>query len=200
MTRQVICLYGIFQTYMEFGGAEMPRQTIKRTGKRGPRPRGPYADKRKTLTTRITNKTRESLDAAAKATDRSLSQEIEFRLERSFLQDEADERVREAVLEDVYESFGTEKKTFLIMRALASVAQMAEQITGKSWLEDPGTNRLANSMISEAINRYGPAKTDEVPNIMLAGTQKRIAREALDVWRASLSGASKKKRRTKKKG
>ena len=117
------------------------------------------------------------------------------------MQDEADERVREAVLEDVYESFGTEKKTFLIMRALASIAQMAEQITGKSWLEDPGTNNLANSMISEAINRYGPAKTDEVPNIMLAGTQKKIAREALDVWhdwRAGLSGASKKKRRTKK--
>ena len=63
----------------------MPRQTVKKAGRPGPRPRGPYADKRKTLTTRITTKTRERLDAAAKATDRSLSQEIEFRLEQSFL-------------------------------------------------------------------------------------------------------------------
>ncbi len=197
MTRQVICLYGIFQTYMEFGGAEMPRQTIKRTGKRGPRPRGPYADKRKTLTTRITNKTRENLDAAAKATDRSLSQEIEFRLERSFLQDEADERVRETTLEVIYDSFGGEK-TFRVMSLLASMVQVVEQRTGKSYFEDPDTNIKANNMISEAINRYGPAKTDEVPSAFEAIDRKKAAREWLDIWHSGLPGASKKKRRTKK--
>ena len=175
----------------------MPRQTIKRTGKRGVRPRGPYADKRKTLTTRITNKTRENLDAAAKATDRSLSQEIEFRLERSFLQDEADERVREAVLEGIYDSFGGEKK-FGVMRLKASMIQMVEQYTGKSYFEDPHTNIRANAMMAEADNLYGPAKTDEVPNIMLAGVQKKAAREWLDIWRTDWRRASKKKRRTKK--
>ncbi len=181
----------------------MPRQTIKRTGKRGVRPRGPYVDKRKTLTTRITNKTRENLDAAAKATDRSLSQEIEFRLERSFLQDEADERIRETVLKDIYDSFG-KKKTFRIMRLLASMVQIVEQTTGKSWLEDPETNIWVNEMISEAINRYGPARTDKVPNIFEAIDRKKSAREALDIWqsykneRSNLPGTSKKKRRTKK--
>ncbi len=175
----------------------MPRQTIKRTGKRGVRPRGPYADKRKTLTTRITNKTRENLDAAAKATDRSLSQEIEFRLERSFLQDDADNRVRETTLEVIYDSFGGEK-TFRVMGLLASMVQVVEQRTGKSYFEDPDTNIKANNMISEAINRYGPAKTDEVPSAFEAIDRKKAAREWLDIWHSGLPGASKKKRRTKK--
>ena len=175
----------------------MPRQTIKRTGKRGPRPRGPYVDKRRTLTTRITNETRERLDAAAKATDRSLSQEIEFRLEHSFLQDDADERVREAVLEGIYDSFG-EKKTFEIMRLMASMIQMVEQSTGKSWLKDPETNIWVNRMISEAINRYGPARTDEVLSAFETVEQRGVTRKTLDIWRSGLPGASKKKRRTKK--
>ena len=58
----------------------------KQPKKRGPgRPaRGPYTDKRKTLTTRITADMREALEDAAKKADRSLSQEIELRLEQSF--------------------------------------------------------------------------------------------------------------------
>lgn len=54
----------------------------------GPKPRGPFQDKRKTLTTRITEDTRARLDAAAQQTGRSLSQEIELRLEKSFLLDD----------------------------------------------------------------------------------------------------------------
>ncbi len=62
----------------------MARAAKKKAGKPGPKPRGPFADKRRTLTTRITDRTRQRLDDAAAATDRSLSQEIELRLERSF--------------------------------------------------------------------------------------------------------------------
>ena len=50
----------------------------------GPKPRGPFQDKRKTMTTRITESTRIRLDEAAQAADRSLSQEIEYRLVQSF--------------------------------------------------------------------------------------------------------------------
>ena len=62
----------------------MARAAKKKAGKPGPKPRGPFADKRRTLTTRITDRTRQRLEDAAAATDRSLSQEIELRLERSF--------------------------------------------------------------------------------------------------------------------
>ena len=199
LTRQVICLYGTFQTYMEFWGegAEMPRQAIKKTGRRGPRPRGPFADKRKTLTTRITNKTRENLDAAAKATDRSLSQEIEFRLERSFLQDDADNRVREAVLEGIWTSFGG-IIIFRTMRLMASMIQAIEQTTGKTWLKDPKTRNLVNSVFLEAVDQFWPAISDEVLSVRESAERKAAARKFLDVWRSNLPGASKKKRRTKK--
>ena len=175
----------------------MPRQAIKKTGRRGPRPRGPFADKRKTLTTRITNKTRENLDAAAKATDRSLSQEIEFRLERSFLQDDADNRVREAVLEGIWTSFGG-IIIFRTMRLMASMIQAIEQTTGKTWLKDPKTRNLVNSVFLEAVDQFWPAISDEVLSVRESAERKAAARKFLDVWRSNLPGASKKKRRTKK--
>jgi uncharacterized protein (DUF1778 family) len=55
----------------------------KKRRKPGPKPKGPFEDKRRTLTTRITDETRLMLEAAAAQTGRSLSQEIEFRLETS---------------------------------------------------------------------------------------------------------------------
>ncbi len=46
-------------------------------------------DRRKTTSTRITPETRAQLEEAAAQTGRSLAQEIEFRLEKSFLTDDA---------------------------------------------------------------------------------------------------------------
>jgi hypothetical protein len=62
--------------------------------RRGPQPRGEFEDKRRTLTTRITDITRQRLEAASRTNGRSLSQEIEWRLERSFEQQGA---LREAM-------------------------------------------------------------------------------------------------------
>ena len=50
----------------------------------GPKPRGPFQNKRLTLTTRITEDLRKKLEAAAEDSGRSLSQEIELRLIESF--------------------------------------------------------------------------------------------------------------------
>ena len=55
--------------------------------KPGAKPRGPFEDRRKTFTTRITAETRAQLDAAAAHSGRSLSQEIELRLVLSFERD-----------------------------------------------------------------------------------------------------------------
>ena len=86
--------------------------------KPGPQPRGPYSDKRKTLSTRITVETRRQLDKAAKDSGRSLAQEVELRLDRSFQRDDADDRVREAVWADVRNMFGGKRK-FVLMRLTA---------------------------------------------------------------------------------
>lgn len=63
----------------------------------GAKPRGPFRNKRSILTTRITNQTRRALEEASRMTGRSLSQEIEVRLEQSFLDDEAAQLFRDRV-------------------------------------------------------------------------------------------------------
>ncbi len=75
-------------------------------GKRGPAPKGEYPDKSKVLSTRIRPDLRAQLDAASKESGRSLSQEIEHRLRRTFIEDE----------KFMY-MFGS-KTNFFIMRAI----------------------------------------------------------------------------------
>src|SRR5688572_13310257 len=62
-------------------------------GKRGPKPTGPYGDKTKVLSTRITAPTRAALERAAAKSKRSLSSEIEYRLRRSFDEDQKIEEI-----------------------------------------------------------------------------------------------------------
>ena len=57
-------------------------------GARGPKPKGGYGDKTAVLSTRITAPTRRALETAAAKSGRSLSSEVEYRLRRSFDEDE----------------------------------------------------------------------------------------------------------------
>lgn len=52
--------------------------------RRGPRPRGPFSQKDAAMATRVTADVRHALEAAASRNNRSLSQEVEIRLARSF--------------------------------------------------------------------------------------------------------------------
>jgi hypothetical protein len=97
--------------------------------RRGPRPKGEFEDKRRTLSTRITEETREHLEQARASTGRSLSQEIEFRLEQSFKSDQ--------VLAEVLG--GT--RAFEIFRQLSLVAkdierEMSEREVVGKWTDD----------------------------------------------------------------
>ena len=96
-------------------------------GKRGPAPKGDYAGKSKVLSTRITPETRTHLEAASKATGRSLSQEIEHRLARTF----RDDRQIESV-------FGS-RRNFMLMRLIAAIAATPHnpKHPGADWLDDP---------------------------------------------------------------
>ena len=81
-------------------------------------------DRRKTTSTRITPETRAQLEAAAAHSGRSLAQEIEFRLERSFLDEDARNR----------EMGGKELQA--LFRMLGAAAEIIETRTGKSWSKD----------------------------------------------------------------
>lgn len=98
-------------------------------GKRGPKPRGEYAGKSKVLSTRIRPDLRAALDAASKKSGRSLSQEIEYRLRRTF----TDEK-------EIRDRFGS-RENFYIMRAIDLAIQtvvMREESVAE-WLNDPET-------------------------------------------------------------
>ncbi len=116
----------------------MAPTAAKKTSKPGPRPRGPYEGKRKTLTTRITEQTRNRLDDAARDADRSLSQEIEMRLEQSFLEDLGSESTRK------------------LMRALALAKEMAEMTTGKNAFKDKATAQAAHTAMMAILNSILP--------------------------------------------
>ncbi len=61
-------------------------KVVKREKKAvGRPPLGPFVGKRAVLNSRITQRTRQALEEAASVTGRSLSQEVEIRLEHSFI-------------------------------------------------------------------------------------------------------------------
>ena len=97
-------------------------------GKRGPAPKGEYANKSSVFSTRIRPDLRASLVAAAKKRGRSLSQEVENRLRRTFIEDEKMEV-----------AFGS-RTNFLILRIVGLAMQYANHHPASrslEWTDDP---------------------------------------------------------------
>lgn len=110
----------------------------------GPKPRGPFENKRRTLTTKITESTRRSLEEAAAGTDRSLSQEIEFRLERSLDQDRQKLQV-----------FGSERN-YRLLALLGMTIMIVEEKTGGLWTKDPRTFAEVQDVVGGFFEKFRP--------------------------------------------
>lgn len=114
----------------EESGIVMKKSDGRPRKKPGAKPKGPYEQKIRTLTTRITERTRIKLENAASMSGRSLSQEIELRLNRSLDQDD----VR-------YQDFGGENQ-YRMCRIFADIANsiklgaFAEE--GRDWTNSKG--------------------------------------------------------------
>src|SRR5262245_25188042 len=101
-------------------------------GKRGPQPKGEYGQHgRRTavISTRLQNDTRARLVSAAKAKGRSLSQELEHRLRRTFIEDDK-----------TVEFYGNEKTAAVVKLIGAVIQSTATTISPNSkkkyeWLE-----------------------------------------------------------------
>ncbi len=89
-------------------------------------------DRRKTMSTRITPETRAQLDAAAVQSGRSLAQEIEFRLEQSFLLEAAEQRERQSI----EEAFGGRGR-YLFLKMISAAADRVEWDMEKPVYKDP---------------------------------------------------------------
>src|ERR1051326_1432381 len=94
--------------------------------KRGPAPRGEYVNKSKVFSTRLRPDTLDALKVAAEKSGRSLSQEVEHRLRRSF---DFDGKVSDA--------FG-DWSIYSLMRMIATAMTASfNPKTGASWADDP---------------------------------------------------------------
>lgn len=95
--------------------------------------------KRSNLSARITSDLSNRLDAAAKASGRSLSQEVGYRLEQSFSSVDARN-----------EGFGGEQ-AYKVMRWLALSLDLSADVTGKDWRTDRRTMRMAIEAMSTML-------------------------------------------------
>src|SRR5215831_7264628 len=102
-----------------------------RMGKRGPRPRGEYGNKigrTAVLSTRLQPDTRTRLVAATKVSGRSLSQELEHRLRRTFIDDDR-----------AVDFFGTEQNAAVLKLIGATIQSTGTRILRNKkyeWLKE----------------------------------------------------------------
>lgn len=118
----------------------------KRGAGGGRKPRGEFAGKTATLTTRITPATREALERAAQKSGRSLSQEAEHRLDQSLLINRDRRRDVRALGE-----------------AIAMLLQCVERATEARWADDAFTCRALQHGIEFLISHFGPREALAVP-------------------------------------
>lgn len=115
--------------------------TSSEVRKRGGQPKPPEERKRNNLTFRARDELREQIRVSAEAAGRSVSEEIEHRLELSLARTE---QIRFDLGEDV----------FRIARAMAASLTHIEDWSEKSWIEDDEAYQLFCSTTCELIRNY----------------------------------------------
>ncbi len=127
----------------------------KPTKKMGRPPLPPGERRRASMGFRPTPDIRRELEQAAFANGRSLSQEIEARLEISF-----------AVEQTRAEAFGGDA-TYAVTKALAAAADAVSQKAKRSWLENAGVYREAEKAIFLLLDAFRPGKKGSFPTFGL---------------------------------
>ncbi len=140
--------------------------TKKPARKRGRPALPPEEGKRHPLNVRTTKELREKLDAAIRQSGRSLTQEIELRLERSFRDEEG---------------FGG-KENYALFKMMGGAADVIQARTGKLWMADWDTSvsvraawkRLASDAapkpprkIMQSIRDQGPTAPTPLPRMII---------------------------------
>jgi hypothetical protein len=139
-------------------------------GKRGPAPKGEFAGQSAVLSTRIRPDTRRHLEAASKASGRSLSQEIEFRLRRTFIEDER--------IADAFGSRANFIMARLIALALESSVNTDALMTDEplpDWRNDPVRFDMSMRTVMALLEAYKPTKPLPPPSTKLVGQHRQFA-------------------------
>lgn len=117
-------------------------------GKRGPAPKGDYVGQTAVLSTRITPELRARLEAeVAMSPKKTISSEIEYRLRRSFTEDD-----------QICEAFGS-RHNYALMRAISMVLEIwhnpADPLA--DWREDPVAYDLMCRKVEGVLKAMRPA-------------------------------------------
>jgi hypothetical protein len=138
---------------------------------KGATPKGEFVGKSAVFSTRIRPDLRIKLEKAAKDSGRSVSQEVEFRLRRSFTDDEK-----------IAEMF-FDRTTFALMRMVALAIHLNPlPENNRSWLEDPEQFESAIAAALNVLEAVRPGKVDY--NVPLSDfLQSRGQSIAFQVWR-----------------
>ncbi len=130
--------------------------TTKRVPKAKPAKR---VDRRKTTSTRITPETRARLEEAAKGSHRSLAQEIEMRLERSFTE--------EANLQWAYKQIIGDEALHRAIMLPNSLIRISQEKTGVPWYQDSELRKEAAELYWRQLDTEAEklnANADKVPS------------------------------------
>ncbi len=118
---------------------------------------------------RPTPEIREKVEEAAKANGRSMSQEVEHRLERSFTE--------EANLQWAYKQIiGDEALHRAIMFANLSI-RVSQEETGVPWYQDPESRKEAADLYSIQLETEAAKLSADADNVPSGKTRKRPARK-----------------------
>ncbi len=138
----------------------------------------PGKRRRPSMGFRPTPTMRSKLEEAAGANGRAMSQEIEARLEQSFIGDGV-----------IHHMFGFDLGSMMALRALADAIAKIERGAGKSWREDWTAReqvRAAFEAILEVFGPQHPAENRLTPQGR-ARVEKRALRNQIDGRMAALS-------------
>jgi plasmid stability protein len=114
---------------------------------RGRPPLSPEQRKRNNVTLRLRDELKQQLEARADASGRSLSEEMEFRLENSLKY--------EHVAADIYRSFGG-LENFAVARVLSEVTKALETTSGEDWRKNPDLFVQVQEACFTILTFFGP--------------------------------------------
>jgi hypothetical protein len=133
---------------------------MKQKSKRGRPPKFAGERTRGPLTIRLRDQVRQELESTAAAAGRSLSEEIEYRLELSFSRRDY-----------LRETWGND--FFNLADAAAKSLGHLQHFTGESWVKDDRTGELLVKILAELVHRYRyQADLAELWGEPLAGARK----------------------------
>ncbi len=148
---------------------------------KGPGGRPPQNDvaKRSAISLRVTPSLREKADNAALEAGRSLSQEIELRLEQSFARDDlAGGPAQASLLRLIAASASGLGKT---IRQFDLLVQAIEARTGKSWLDDPETFFAVRAGQIDLLDRSMPDEPELAAILSGAKVNRRPEWDAMGI-------------------